>query len=67
MNCPNCGNEKSLVIETRRRNLFSRRRRECSECTHRWTTAEIDIGELERLQDIEQRYDTLRTSLKENL
>lgn len=43
MKCPNCGCEDSKVIDSRpvEENNSIRRRRECLECGHRFTTYEI--------------------------
>ena len=49
MNCPKCGAAKNLVLESRKRPDYTRRRRECSSCNHRWSTAELDIEFYERL------------------
>ena len=45
--CPNCGEEKNTVVDTRAIEAGIRRRRECAECKHRWSTIEI----LETRQD----------------
>ena len=43
MKCPNCGYEDSKVVDSRpvEENNSIRRRRECLECGHRFTTYEI--------------------------
>ena len=41
MNCPICGCETS-VVDTRPSEDSVRRRRKCVECSHRFTTVEID-------------------------
>lgn len=45
MNCPQCGNERSYVYETRKNGLEIRRTRICDkpDCEHRWTTYETTI------------------------
>ena len=51
MNCPNCNSSnKSHVVDTRRHPDSVRRRRECPDCGHRFTTHEIAASELEKLQ-----------------
>lgn len=40
MNCPKCGG-RSAVIECRAKSYGFRRRRECRDCKHRWSTIEI--------------------------
>lgn len=43
--CPNCGETKSVVIDSRATNFNEvptiRRRRRCVGCQHRWTTYEL--------------------------
>jgi transcriptional repressor NrdR len=47
MNCPKCGHEDSKVLDTRTgsNNRSIRRRRQCLECTHRFTTLEEIVRE----------------------
>jgi transcriptional repressor NrdR len=40
MHCPKCGGEDSKVIESRDTGEAVRRRRECSQCHHRYSTYE---------------------------
>ena len=40
MKCPNCGQNKQKVLETREREEEIRRRRECLSCQFRFTTSE---------------------------
>ncbi len=42
MRCPNCGHDEDRVLDTRpvRDGLAIRRRRECAQCQHRYTTYE---------------------------
>ena len=42
MKCPNCSNEMSKVVDSRsiQKGSSIRRRRECNECTYRYTTYE---------------------------
>jgi len=42
MNCPKCNHHNSLVIETRKKDTYVRRRRKCPKCKHRWTTFETE-------------------------
>lgn len=58
--CPACGSEHSHTTDTRAGSLESlparRRRRECKQCAHRWTTYEISGEAYRRLEsDILQR------------
>lgn len=45
MECPNCGSNKSFVIDVRQRRFcsgyFPHRRRECRDCGYRWNTIEV--------------------------
>jgi transcriptional repressor NrdR len=47
MNCPKCGHENSKVLDTRtgRENRSIRRRRQCLNCGHRFTTLEETVRE----------------------
>ena len=67
MNCPNCQASNSKVIETRHSEDYTRRRRECLECSNRWTTCEIDLGTYDRLRWIEKRYCELRLMVEDLL
>ena len=40
MNCPQCGCEISFVIDSRFKNGYKKRRRECSSCGFRYNTVE---------------------------
>ena len=43
MNCPKCGSPSTYVLETRQTASGSmRRRRECAECHHKFTTYEVN-------------------------
>lgn len=46
MICPSCTAEVSLVIESRKSPLGIRRRRDCQNCGHRWSTVEINRSDL---------------------
>ena len=41
MNCPNCGS-LTCVLDSRRINDATRRRRECIKCKHKFTTYEVN-------------------------
>lgn len=54
MRCPNCNStEKNKVCNTRINidQTIVRRRRECSVCSHRWTTYEMDASEVKNLSE----------------
>jgi len=46
MNCPQCGNSESRVLET----SGTRRRRECLRCRGRWTTKEVMLERAKKLE-----------------
>lgn len=49
MNCPECGEPEARTLEARvRPDNAVRRRRECTACTHRWTTLERIYAKLPR-------------------
>ena len=48
MTCPLCGG-KTHITDSRSDGETVRRRRECLECKHRFTTKEIDIDMLDKL------------------
>jgi transcriptional regulator NrdR family protein len=50
VNCPLCNGAQNAVLEVR----GERRRRECADCGHRWTTFEIAAERLEKLERLEQ-------------
>ena len=49
MRCPKCGSQEDRVVDSRasREGATIRRRRECTACTHRFTTyEEVEFGQL---------------------
>ena len=47
MLCPKCQNQETFVIDSRDEGRTIRRRRECSKCTHRFTTFEkVEVARL---------------------
>ena len=42
MKCPHCQSLQHRVIDSRPRKDHIRRRRECLDCGHRWTTRELE-------------------------
>lgn len=48
--CPVCDHPETLIVEHR----GIRRRRECQQCHHRWTTYEISAARLDELEAIER-------------
>lgn len=53
MNCPHCGGE-THVVDSRPNEDSTRRRRECVECKHRFSTVEIDADYYETLKPIDK-------------
>ena len=49
MVCPKCRSENVLIINSRPRGDTVRRRRECENCSERWTTLEISMEEYQLL------------------
>lgn len=51
MKCPKCGNLDDRVVNNRHKKSHRvvRRRRECLECHHRWTTYEFDADDLSKI------------------
>lgn len=41
--CPSCGHDRSRVMDSRPWKNWRRRRRQCDECTHRYTTYEVAL------------------------
>ena len=41
MNCPSCGSPILIVVDSRAVPGSIRRRRECTKCSHRFTTYEV--------------------------
>lgn len=52
-----CCGQQTCVIDSRPAKNYRIRRRQCSICKRRFSTAEITIAELRRLTDIEARLD----------
>lgn len=44
--CPSCGKTDSIVVQSRSAPFGIRRRRECTECGHRWPTLEVARADL---------------------
>ena len=68
MNCPNCQSTSNGILETRKRNSTEiRRRRECTDCSWRWTTIEITADEHSTLKWVSQHYSILRLAIEDEL
>jgi transcriptional regulator NrdR family protein len=67
MKCPNCQSEQHFVIESRSSGSFTRRRRECADCSIRWTTREISLEEIRKFERLEQQNAKLRSLLEESI
>ena len=60
MMCPKCDNIRTYIIETRENSDYTtRRRRECPECGHRFTTYER-MAQMGFLRQKEKRCDGLQ-------
>lgn len=46
-----CSHAKSYVIDSRQNEFGLRRRRECANCCHRWTTIEIAFDDFSTRSD----------------
>jgi transcriptional regulator NrdR family protein len=53
MNCPICHHVDSRVIHTDADHAEIRRRRECLQCRHRWTSIEMPASEAKRLKQLQ--------------
>jgi transcriptional regulator NrdR family protein len=51
MSCPVCEAVNSVVIDTRANGT---RRRECTNCRHRWTTVEVPAARKAALERVEK-------------
>lgn len=43
--CPSCGKTGSKIIDTRMKNGYRKRKRECLSCGARWSTIEVRVKE----------------------
>jgi transcriptional regulator NrdR family protein len=50
MNCPECDHDKSACVDSRSNKTYTRRRRKCLKCGHKWTTNEVDVGLADQLR-----------------
>ncbi len=51
LNCPQCGFDKTCVVDSRKVADGIRRRRECEQCGYRWTTYECGSDLMHRLMN----------------
>jgi hypothetical protein len=63
MECPACGGPTS-VVETRRGPRENRRRRECDDCQHRFTTKELLYSDIKSTQKSLKQLATLLSTIK---
>ena len=57
MNCPKCGHEKNIVLETRPSLLrpeWLQRRRKCSACGTRWNTVELPMSDVANIDEVQE-------------
>ena len=64
MTCPVCGG-KTHVVDSRQSEDSIKRRRECLECNHRFSTLEIDVDYYASLKPINKK--AVRTALKDGI
>jgi transcriptional regulator NrdR family protein len=65
MICPNCGSERTEIIETRASGENERRRRRCRECRCRFTTYEITKKAYNRLLEEEKTLEAIAQGVKQ--
>ena len=53
MNCPKCGDNDPIVIDSRQKPYGTRRRRECLVCGHRYSTVEVSVERYQLWQESE--------------
>jgi transcriptional regulator NrdR family protein len=57
--CPHCGSDRTYVKDVQQDDKGIRRRRECNACGWRYTTVEVPLDELTRLQYADRDYKEL--------
>lgn len=69
MTCPACAFGDHRVITSESKDGMVKRRRECLQCAHRWTTFEIIDTQFRRAQEIEHAmrhvFQTFKTAVGE--
>lgn len=51
MKCPKCQLSDDKVLDSRPYDTYIRRRRQCKQCNHLWTTNEIHVDMADQLRD----------------
>lgn len=67
MKCPTCGSHQVFIIDSREVGDDKRRRRyECYDCKDRFTTYEINVGDVMTLNDMrnEARFNAIEDMMK---
>jgi len=59
--CPKCGCFTSKVIDSRPIDTGTRRRRVCAECSTRWTTVEVPLGEWQTMKKLKKLFDRTKS------
>lgn len=60
MNCPACNCKTKIVDSRRTPDGGTRRRRECTNCKHRFSTVEIACGTLADYEKVQWKLDDIR-------
>ena len=61
--CPECGGVGRQLDTRHPPGRVTRRRRECPDCDHRWTTFEVDAETYELMLNLVNRVDDVREAL----
>ena len=66
MNCPRCGSNQVIVIDSRQKQneTVIKRRRRCTNCFHTFGSVEIYEDELKKLSEYETAVKTFVTAIK---
>jgi hypothetical protein len=65
--CPECGLGKGEVRDSRPWNGFTRRRRHCLSCDHKWSTVEVPLAFIKDLPGFDTQIRIARGLLQEIL
>lgn len=59
MRCPQCGHTYHQINDVRPSGNDMRRRRQCHQCGHKWSTLEVMDGEVDSLRKLRKAVDGL--------
>jgi transcriptional regulator NrdR family protein len=62
--CPVCQHAESRVLRTDAYDECIKRRRECSQCRHRWTSVEVPEADIKLLDNLLERLKPVRELLR---